>query len=35
MKLAADAADVKTEKMTVEQKWHSAVVGRSGTTLNA
>lgn len=35
LKLAADAADVKTERMIVEAKWHSAVVGKAGTTLNA
>ena len=35
LKLAADAADVKSETIQVENKWHSAVVGKSGTTLNA
>ena len=35
LKVAKDAADVKTETITVESKWHSAVVGKSGTTLNA
>jgi hypothetical protein len=34
-KLAADAADVKTQKIDVEQKWHDAIVGQNGTTLNA
>ena len=35
LKLARDAADVKTETIEVEKKWHDAVVGRNGTTLNA
>ena len=35
LKMAADAADVKSETIQVESKWHSAVVGKSGTTLNA
>ncbi|CDO77315.1 hypothetical protein BN946_scf184775.g5 [Trametes cinnabarina] len=35
LKMAHDAADVKTQIVTVEKKWHDAVVGRSGTTLNA
>lgn len=35
LKLARDAADVKTETITVEKKWHEAVIGRGGTTLNA
>ncbi|KAI8993032.1 hypothetical protein BD414DRAFT_293749 [Trametes punicea] len=35
LKMARDAADVKTEIVPVEKKWHEAVVGRSGTTLNA
>ena len=30
-----DAADVKSQLIEVEKKWHTAVVGRSGTTLNA
>ncbi|KAF9568060.1 hypothetical protein CPC08DRAFT_746592 [Agrocybe pediades] len=34
-KLARDAADVKTEKISVEKRWHDAVVGYGGTTLNA
>ena len=33
--LAKAAADVKTESVTVEKKWHDAVVGPHGTTLNA
>lgn len=34
-KLARDAADVKSELVPVESKWHSAVAGKDGTTLNA
>ena len=30
-----DAVDFKSQLIEVEKKWHSAVVGRSGTTLNA
>ena len=33
--MAKDAADVKSQLIEVEKKWHSAVVGKSGTTLNA
>ncbi|KAG6885973.1 hypothetical protein C0993_006900 [Termitomyces sp. T159_Od127] len=35
LKLAKDAADVKSEKISVEARWHDAVVGQGGTTLNA
>lgn len=35
LKLAGEAADVKTQTITVEKKWHEAVIGRNGTTLNA
>ncbi|KAK7687010.1 hypothetical protein QCA50_009509 [Cerrena zonata] len=35
VKMAKDAADVKTEKLSVEKKWHEFVVGWGGTTLNA
>jgi len=35
LKLAKDAADVKTEVVSVEKRWHDAVVGKGGTTLNA
>ncbi|KAI0663525.1 hypothetical protein C8Q70DRAFT_363295 [Cubamyces menziesii] len=35
LKMARDAADVKTQIIEVEKKWHDAVVGRGGTTLNA
>ena len=33
--LKLDAADMKTEVVPVEKRWHEAVVGRGGTTLNA
>ncbi|PSR98936.1 hypothetical protein PHLCEN_2v4256 [Hermanssonia centrifuga] len=35
LKMAKDAADVKSETITVEKKWHEAVIGKNGTTLNA
>lgn len=35
LKLARDAADVKTEQIIVDKRWHDAVVGNGGTTLNA
>ncbi|THG99164.1 hypothetical protein EW145_g7314 [Phellinidium pouzarii] len=35
LKLARDAADVKSELVPVEAKWHSYVAGKDGTTLNA
>lgn len=35
LKMAGEAADVKTQSIAVEKKWHDAVVGRNGTTLNA
>ena len=35
LKLAKDAADVKSELIPVEEKWHSYVAGKDGTTLNA
>ncbi|KAG5648617.1 hypothetical protein DXG03_003228 [Asterophora parasitica] len=35
LKFAKDAADVKSKKVTVEARWHEAVVGTGGTTLNA
>ncbi|EPQ57388.1 hypothetical protein GLOTRDRAFT_58711 [Gloeophyllum trabeum ATCC 11539] len=35
LKLARDAADVKSKTISVEKRWHDAVVGQSGTTLNA
>jgi hypothetical protein len=33
--LKLDAADMKTEVVSVEKRWHEAVVGKGGTTLNA
>jgi hypothetical protein len=33
--LKLDAADIKTEVVPVEKRWHEAVVGKGGTTLNA
>jgi hypothetical protein len=35
LKLAKDAADVKSELVVVEKRWHDAVAGHGGTTLNA
>lgn len=35
LKMAKAAADVKSQTITVEKKWHSAVIGNNGTTLNA
>ena len=35
LKMAKDAADVKSELISVEKCWHDAVVGKDGTTLNA
>jgi hypothetical protein len=35
LKLAKDAASLKTEVISVEKRWHEAVVGWGGTTLNA
>ncbi len=35
IKWAKDAADVKSQVIAVERKWHSAVIGKGGTTLNA
>ncbi|KAJ7217831.1 hypothetical protein GGX14DRAFT_598163 [Mycena pura] len=34
LKLAKDAADVKSETIVVEKRWHEAVVGEGKTTLN-
>ena len=33
--ISLDTTDAKTVRITVEAKWHSAVVGKAGTTLNA
>jgi hypothetical protein len=35
LKLAKDAADVKTQVLDIDAKLHGAVVGKGGTTLNA
>ena len=35
LKLARDAADVKSQVVFVDKKWHAAVLGKDGTTLNA
>jgi hypothetical protein len=35
LKWAKDAADVKSHVIAVEKKWHSAVIGKGGNTLNA
>jgi len=35
LKLAKDAGDVKSEVVSVEARWHEAVQGHGGTTLNA
>ncbi|KAK7472678.1 hypothetical protein VKT23_000791 [Stygiomarasmius scandens] len=35
LKLAKDAADVKSETFEVDKRWHEAVIGEGGTTLNA
>jgi hypothetical protein len=32
---ARDAADVKSRVVSVEKKWHSAVVGKNGAALKA
>jgi hypothetical protein len=32
---AKDAADVKSQTILIDKKWHSAVVGKNGATLNA
>lgn len=33
--LAKDAADIKTETMDVDKKWHRYIIGQGGTVLNA
>lgn len=35
LKMARDAADVKSKVIMVDKKWHAAVAGKDGTTLNA
>ncbi|TFK73937.1 SCP160 protein [Pluteus cervinus] len=34
-KMAKDAADVKSQTIVVEKRWHDSIVGQNGTTLNA
>lgn len=34
-KFAADAADIKVETITVEKKWHNAIIGRNESGLDA
>lgn len=34
-KMAKEFADVKSQRISVEKRWHDAVVGQGGTTLNA
>ena len=33
--LAKDAADIKTETLDVDKKWHKFIIGQGGTVLNA
>ncbi|TFY81350.1 hypothetical protein EWM64_g2661 [Hericium alpestre] len=35
LKIVRDTADVKSQTVPVDKKWHEAVVGKNGTTLNA
>lgn len=35
LKWIKDTSDVKSKLISVEKKWHSAVIGKGGTTLNA
>jgi hypothetical protein len=35
LKMVKDAADVKSQSVPVEKRWHDAIVGHGGTTLNA
>jgi hypothetical protein len=35
LKFAKDAADVKSQKIDVEKRWHETIIGQNGTTLNA
>lgn len=35
LEMAKEFADVKSQKISVEKRWHEAVVGQGGTTLNA
>ncbi|KIJ18943.1 hypothetical protein PAXINDRAFT_166858 [Paxillus involutus ATCC 200175] len=35
LKIAQEAGDIKSEHILVEKRWHEAIVGKDGTTLNA
>ncbi|KAF8844641.1 hypothetical protein BDN67DRAFT_962561 [Paxillus ammoniavirescens] len=35
LNIAREAGDVKSERILVEKRWHEAIVGKDGTTLNA
>ncbi|KAF7315462.1 hypothetical protein MIND_00061100 [Mycena indigotica] len=35
LKFAKDAADVKSQTISVEKRWHDAIIGKNRTTLNA
>jgi hypothetical protein len=35
MKMASEAADVKSTTINIDPKWHAAIMGDNGTTLNA
>ncbi|KXN91057.1 Vigilin 1, partial [Leucoagaricus sp. SymC.cos] len=35
LRFAKDAADVKSQKIDVEKRWHETIIGHNGTTLNA
>lgn len=35
LKLSKEAGEVKTEHISVEKRWHDAILGQNGTTLNA
>ncbi|GAW04290.1 KH domain-containing protein [Lentinula edodes] len=35
MKMVKEAADVKSDTLQVEKRWHEAIIGQGGTTLNA
>lgn len=34
-KLAAESGDVRSEEITIDKKWHSAIIGKNGSTLTA
>jgi hypothetical protein len=35
IKISKEVAEVKTQTVTVEKRWHEAIIGEGGTTLNA